>query len=201
MDFKLEVLVLPVADVDRARAFYEKLGFRLDIDYVASDAYRVAQFTPPGSGCSIIIGKGITDAAPGSVQGLHLVVDDIVAARDELIGRGIAVGNIFHEASGVFHHAGSAQDAPGPDPKRGDYASFAKFSDPDGNGWVLQEIRVPAPGRAVKPRELGKEELTTLLVRAERAHAVYERTVLKGVRDAQWAPWYAEWMAAELRKP
>lgn len=200
MDYKLEVLVLPVSDVDRARAFYEKLGFRLDIDYVADDTYRVAQFTPPGSGCSIIIGKGISSAAPGSVQGLHLVVNDIFKARDELVGRGIAVGEVFHEASGVFHHAGTAQDAPGPDPKRGDYASFAKFSDPDGNGWVLQEIRVPGPGRATRPRELSKDELTTLLRGAEEAHGNYERTVLKGVRDAEWAPWYAEWMAKELQK-
>jgi catechol 2,3-dioxygenase-like lactoylglutathione lyase family enzyme len=200
MDYKLEVLVLPVSDVDRARAFYEKLGFRLDIDYVASEAYRVAQFTPSGSGCSIIIGKGISDAVPGSVQGLHLVVNDIVKARDELIGRGITVGEVFHEASGVFHHAGTAHDVPGPDPKRGDYASFAKFADPDGNGWVLQEIRVPGPGRATKPRELSREELTALLRGAEAAHGEYERTVLKGVRDEQWAPWYAEWMANELRK-
>lgn len=200
MDYKLEVLVLPVSDVDRARAFYEKLGFRLDIDYVASDAYRVVQFTPPGSGCSIIIGKGITDAAPGSVQGLHLVVHDIVAAHAELTARGIAVGEVFHEASGVFHHAGTAQDVPGPEPHRKDYASFAKFSDPDGNGFVLQEIRVPGPGRATRPRELGREELTALLVGAEKAHGQYERTVLKGVRDAQWAPWYAEWMANELQK-
>lgn len=200
MDYKLEVLVLPVSDVDRARAFYEKLGFRLDIDYVASDTYRVAQFTPPGSGCSIIFGKGITNAAPGSVQGLHLVVNDIVAARAELVGKGITVGEVFHDAGGIFHHAGTDFDAAGPDPKGRSYASFAKFSDPDGNGWVLQEIRVPGPGRATKPRELSKDELTTLLRGAEAAHGQYERTVLKGVRDEQWAPWYAEWMANELRK-
>jgi catechol 2,3-dioxygenase-like lactoylglutathione lyase family enzyme len=200
MDYKLEVLVLPVSDVDRARAFYEKLGFRLDIDYVASGTYRVAQFTPPGSGCSIIFGKGITNAAPGSVQGLHLVVNDIVAARAELVGKGITVGEVFHDAGGIFHHAGTDFDAAGPDPKGRSYASFAKFSDPDGNGWVLQEIRVPGPGRATKPRELSKDELTTLLRGAEAAHGQYERTVLKGVRDEQWAPWYAEWMANELRK-
>ena len=200
MDYKLEVLVLPVSDVDRARAFYEKLGFRLDIDYVASDTYRVAQFTPPGSGCSIIFGKGITNAAPGSAQGLHLVVNDIVAARAELVGKVITVGEVFHDAGGIFHHAGTDFDAAGPDPKGRSYASFAKFSDPDGNGWVLQEIRVPGPGRATKPRELSKDELTTLLRRAEAAHGQYERTVLKGVRDEQWAPWYAEWMANELRK-
>ena len=125
MDYKLEVLVLPVSDVDRARAFYEKLGFRLDIDYVASDTYRVAQFTPPGSGCSIVFGKGITNAAPGSVQGLHLVVNDIVAARAELVGKGITVGEVFHDAGGIFHHAGTDFDAAGPDPKGRSYASFA----------------------------------------------------------------------------
>ena len=147
MDYKLEVLVLPVSDVDRARAFYEKLGFRLDIDYVANEAYRVAQFTPSGSGCSIIIGKGISDAVPGSVQGLHLVVNDIVKARDELIGRGITVGEVFHEASGVFHHAGTAGRVPGLAPGRASYGSFASFSDPDGNGWILQEIQQRLPGR------------------------------------------------------
>ncbi|MCU1410078.1 MAG: glyoxalase [Rhodoglobus sp.] len=147
MDLKLEVLVLPVSDVDRAKAFYEKAGFRLDIDYVASDTYRVIQFTPPGSDASIILGTGITDAAPGSVQKLHLVVTDIEAARAELIGRGIDVGEIFHDATGIFHHIGTEARVPGLAPDRGSYGSFAEFSDPDGNGWVLQEITVKAPGR------------------------------------------------------
>ena len=147
MDLKLEVLVLPVSDVDAAKAFYERLGFRLDIDYVASDAYRVIQFTPPGSAASIIIGTGITDAVPGSVQKLHLVVTDIEAARAELIGRGIEVGEVFHDATGIFHHAGREERVAGPAPEHASYGSFAEFNDPDGNGWVLQEITVKAPGR------------------------------------------------------
>ena len=147
MDLKLEVLVLPVSDVDTAKAFYERLGFRLDIDYVASDAYRVIQFTPPGSAASIILGTGITDAEPGSVQKLHLVVTDIEAARAELVGRGIEVGEVFHDATGIFHHAGLEERVAGPAPEHASYGSFAEFSDPDGNGWVLQEITVKAPGR------------------------------------------------------
>lgn len=147
MDLKLEVLVLPVSDVDRAKAFYEKLGFRLDIDYVASDSYRVIQFTPPGSEASIILGSGITNAAPGSVQKLHLVVTDIVAAREDLVGRGVEVSEIFHDATGIFHHAGLEDRVSGLAPERSSYGSFAEFSDPDGNGWVLQEITQKAPGR------------------------------------------------------
>ena len=147
MDLKLEVLVLPVSDVDRAKAFYEGLGFRLDIDYVASDTYRVIQFTPPGSDASIIFGTGITNAAAGSVQKLHLVVTDIEAARADLVGRGIDVGEIFHDATGVFHHADGSQRVAGLAPNRSSYGSFAEFSDPDGNGWVLQEITQKAPGR------------------------------------------------------
>jgi catechol 2,3-dioxygenase-like lactoylglutathione lyase family enzyme len=147
MDLKLEVLVLPVSDVGRAKAFYERLGFRLDIDYVASDAYRVIQFTPPGSEASIILGTGITNAAPGSVQKLHLVVTDIVAAREDLVGRGVGVSEIFHDATGIFHHAGLEERVEGLAPERSSYGSFAEFSDPDGNGWVLQEITQKAPGR------------------------------------------------------
>ena len=147
MDLKLEVLVLPVSDVDGAKAFYEKLGFRLDIDYVASDTYRVIQFTPPGSEASIILGTGITNAAPGSVQKLHLVVTDIVAAREDLVGRGVDVSEIFHDATGIFHHAGLEERVSGLAPERSSYGSFAEFSDPDGNGWVLQEITQKAPGR------------------------------------------------------
>lgn len=139
MDLKLELIVLPVADVNRAKAFYEKAGFRLDVDHRAGDAFRVVQFTPPGSECSISFGTGISEAAPGSVQGLHLVVTDIEAARDELAGRGVEVGDIFH--------FGSEGQVAGPDPQRSDYGSFATFSDPDGNGWLLQEVRHRAPGR------------------------------------------------------
>ena len=147
MDLKLEVLVLPVADADRAKQFYQKLQFRLDADFVKDAGFRVIQMTPPGSPCSIIFGVGLTDAAPGSVQGLHLVVADIEAARTELIGRGATVGEVFHDAGGIFHHAGSKDRVAGPAPNRASYGSFAAFSDPDGNGWVLQEITQRLPGR------------------------------------------------------
>jgi catechol 2,3-dioxygenase-like lactoylglutathione lyase family enzyme len=146
-DMKLEVVVVPVSDVDRAKSFYQGLGFRLDIDYVGDEGFRVVQLTPPGSECSIILGDGITSAEPGSVQGLHLVVRDIEAARAELVERGVGVGELFHDAGGVFHRAGTEGRVSGPDPERNDYASFASFSDPDGNGWLLQEVKTRAPGR------------------------------------------------------
>ena len=144
---KLEVVVVPVADVDRAKGFYESLGFRMDIDYVDGDDFRVVQFTPPGSECSIIIGKGITSAAPGSTEGLQLVVSDIDAARAELAALGVDVSEPFHDAGGIFHHAGEEGRVAGPDPERTDYGSFASFSDPDGNTWFVQEVKVRAPGR------------------------------------------------------
>jgi catechol 2,3-dioxygenase-like lactoylglutathione lyase family enzyme len=147
VDMKLEVVVVPVSDVDRAKQFYKSLGFREDIDYVSGEHFRVAQFTPPGSECSIIIGEGITTAPPGSLQDLQLTVTDIEAAHAELTELGIAVSPVFHDAGGVFHHAGTENRASGPAPDRSDYGSFASFSDPDGNGWLLQEIRVRAPGR------------------------------------------------------
>jgi catechol 2,3-dioxygenase-like lactoylglutathione lyase family enzyme len=146
MNMKLEVVVVPVSDVDRAKRFYEGLGWRVDIDYVAGDDFRVVQLTPPGSEASIIIGKGITSAAPGSVEALQLTVVDIDAAREDLEGRGVDV-EVFHDAGGVFHHAGTNARVVGPAPDRGDYGSFAAFGDPDGNGWLLQEIRTRAPGR------------------------------------------------------
>jgi catechol 2,3-dioxygenase-like lactoylglutathione lyase family enzyme len=144
---KLEVVLVPVSDVDRAKRFYEGLGFRMDIDYVGGEDFRVVQFTPPGSECSLIIGKGTTAMAPGSLDGLQLTVLDIEAAREELIGRGVEVSEPFHDSGGVFHHAGEAEREIGPDPKRSDYGSFASFSDPDGNGWLLQEVKQRAPGR------------------------------------------------------
>jgi catechol 2,3-dioxygenase-like lactoylglutathione lyase family enzyme len=144
---KLEVVVIPVSDVDRAKDFYKTLEWRLDADFATSENFRVLQFTPPGSEASIIFGKGVTSAAPGSVQGLHLTVYDIEAAHAELVDRGVEVSEIFHDAGGIFHHAGTEGRVAGPDPKRGDYASFASFSDPDGNGWVLQEVKTRAPGR------------------------------------------------------
>jgi len=138
VDWKLELVLLPVTDVDRAKTFYsEKLGFHVDVDHHPSDEFRVVQLTPPGSACSISIGIGITQAVPGSVQGLHLVVTDIEAAHAELVDRGVAAGEIFHFESG--------QQAPGPDPQRRDYGSFLAFSDPDGNNWVVQEVRRNTP--------------------------------------------------------
>jgi catechol 2,3-dioxygenase-like lactoylglutathione lyase family enzyme len=147
MDLKLEVVVLPVSDVDRAKAFYEKAGFRLDVDHVADDSYRVVHLTPPGSQCSILFGTGVTTAAPGSVQGLHLIVSDIVAAHAELTDRGVPMGEIFHDAGGVFHRGTQEGRPSGPHPQRTSYGSFAAFSDPDGNGWVLQEVTTRLPGR------------------------------------------------------
>jgi catechol 2,3-dioxygenase-like lactoylglutathione lyase family enzyme len=147
VDMKLEVVVVPVSDVDRAKHFYETLGFRMDIDHVGSPDFRVVQFTPPGSECSIIIGNGITSATPGSIQGLQLVVGDIEVARAELIAHGATVGEIFHDVGGIFYHLAPESRAPGPDPERHDYGSFASFSDPDGNVWMLQEVRKRAPGR------------------------------------------------------
>lgn len=147
MEMRLEVVVVPVSDVDRAKEFYVRLGWRLDADFVDGDDFRVVQLTPPGSPCSIIFGTGITTAAPGSADGLYLVIDDIEAARAELVGHGAQVSDVFHDAGGVFHHAGTTARVPGPDPERRSYASFASFSDPDGNGWMLQEVTTRLPGR------------------------------------------------------
>ena len=144
---RLEIVVLPVADVDRAKQFYVGLGWRLDADFVVDEDFRVIQLTPPGSPASIIFGTGVTDAAPGSAGGLYLVVDDIEAARAELVEHGAQVSDVFHDAGGVFHHAGTTARVPGPDPERNSYASFASFSDPDGNGWMLQEVTTRLPGR------------------------------------------------------
>jgi catechol 2,3-dioxygenase-like lactoylglutathione lyase family enzyme len=147
VDMRLEIMVLPVSDVDRAKQFYAGLGWRLDADFVVDDDFRVVQLTPPGSPCSIIFGTGVTDAAPGSAGGLYLVVDDIEAARAELVDHGAQVSDVFHDADGVFHHAGTTARVPGPDPERRSYCSFASFSDPDGNGWMLQEVTTRLPGR------------------------------------------------------
>jgi catechol 2,3-dioxygenase-like lactoylglutathione lyase family enzyme len=146
-EMRLEVVVLSVSDVDRAKSFYEGLGWRLDADLAVDDGYRVVQVTPPGSGCSIIFGTGVTSAAPGSAQGLQLSVYDIDDARDDLVSRGVDVSEPFHDVTGIFHHAGTDGRADGAAPKHADYGSFAAFSDPDGNGWLLQEIKTRLPGR------------------------------------------------------
>jgi catechol 2,3-dioxygenase-like lactoylglutathione lyase family enzyme len=188
---KLEVVVIPVSDVDRAKRFYSNLGWRLDADFVVGDSFRVVQFTPPGSASSIHFGKGLTSAQPGSAQGFYLIVSDIEAARAELVGRGIDV-------SDVFHRTGPGQPAlRGRDPARRSYLSFASFSDPDGNSWLLQEITVRLPGR-VGPAEMtytSATELASALRRAEAAHGEHEKRT--GVRDANWPDWYAEYMVAE----
>jgi predicted enzyme related to lactoylglutathione lyase len=146
-EVRLEVVVVPVSDVDRAKGFYETLGWRLDADLAVDDGYRVVQLTPPGSACSIIFGEDVTSARPGSCEGLQLSVYDIDEARADLIGRGVDVSEPFHDVTGVFHHAGTEGRASGPAPGHADYGSFAAFSDPDGNGWLLQEIKTRLPGR------------------------------------------------------
>jgi len=197
VDMKLEVVVIPVADVDRAKRFYGGLGWRLDADLVRGDAFRVVQLTPPGSPCSIIFGRGVTSAAPGSAQGLHLVVSDIEAARAALVDRGVEVSDVFHDVGGVFHHAGREGRLGGPDPARRSYASFASFSDPDGNGWLFQEVTARLPGRvdADDTTFTSSTGLAAALRRAEAAHGEHERRT--GQRDANWPDWYAEYIVRE----
>jgi catechol 2,3-dioxygenase-like lactoylglutathione lyase family enzyme len=194
---KLEVVVIPVSDVDRAKRFYSTLGWRLDADFATSARFRVIQFTPPGSPCSIIFGTGVTSAVPGSAEGLHLVVSDIEVARAELVDRGVEVTEVFHDVGGVFHHAGQDGRLSGPDPARGSYASFASFSDPDGNGWLFQEVTVRLPGRvdADGTTFTSATELATALRRAAAAHG--EREKLTGQHDAEWPDWYAEYIVRE----
>jgi catechol 2,3-dioxygenase-like lactoylglutathione lyase family enzyme len=146
-EVRLEVVVVPVSDVDRAKAFYESLGWRLDADLGVDEGYRVVQLTPPGSACSVIFGTGVTTAPPGSFEGLQLTVYDIDDARADLLGRGVEVSEPFHDVTGVFHHAGAQGRLSGPAPGHADYGSFAAFSDPDGNGWLLQEVKTRLPGR------------------------------------------------------
>jgi catechol 2,3-dioxygenase-like lactoylglutathione lyase family enzyme len=146
VEMKIEVIVIPVSDVDRAKRFYAALGWRLDLDITADDQYRVIQFTPPGSSCSIIFGRGVTAAPPGSAQGVHLIVSDIVAVRAEMLARGIEVSAPFYDGGGLFHHASRESLTQGLQPQRNSYGSYASFRDPDGNGWVLQEITVRLTG-------------------------------------------------------
>jgi catechol 2,3-dioxygenase-like lactoylglutathione lyase family enzyme len=167
VDMKLEVVVIPVSDVDRAKRFYGDLGWRLDIDFKAGDDYRVIQFTPPGSRCSVIFGRNVTAAAPGSAQGLHLIVSDIEAAREQLRRRGIEVSESFHDAGGVFHHAGAQGRLGGPNPQRKSYASYASFTDPDGNGWLFQEVTARLSGDV----ELGDPRFTSEVLNAVRGAA------------------------------
>ncbi len=191
LDMKLEVVVIPVADVDRAKRFYGGLGWRLDADFVSGADFRVVQFTPPGSPSSIHFGKGVTSAAPGSAQGLYLVVSDIEAARAELVARGADV-------SEVFHRAGPGKPpVSGPHPQRGSYASFATFSDPDGNEWLLQEVTARLPGRvdADETTFASSTELASALRRAAAAHGEHEKRT--GERDEDWPTWYADYMVSE----
>ncbi len=192
VDLKLEVVVIPVSDVDRAKNFYGGLGWRLDADFVVGDEFHVVQFTPPGSPTSIHFGKGVTPATPGSARGLYLVVSDIVAARAELISRGA-------EVSEVFHRAGPGKPPlSGPDPERRSYSSYATFSDPDGNEWLLQEITHRFPGRvdAGDTTFMSSTELAAALRRAAAAHGEHEKRT-GGLHDINWPDWYAEYMVRE----
>jgi len=197
MDMKLEVVVLPVSDVDRAKDFYTALGWREDADFATSPEFRVVQLTPPGSACSVIFGTGLTTSAPGSADGLQLVVGDIEAARAELAGRGVTVSEAFHDAGGIFHHAGTADRVPGPAADRQSYGSFVSFSDPDGNTWYVQEVTTRLPGR-VAPAPTAYEsapDLAAALRRAAAAHGKHEEET--GKPDPDWPDWYAQYMVDE----
>ena len=201
VDMKFEIVVIPVSDVDRAKEFYARLGWRLDADF-GTDNFRVIQFTPPGSGCSIIFGKNVTGAAPGSAQGLYLIVSDLAAAREELLGKGVKVSEVFHN-EGVY----VGPDAPylfgqvrvkGPDPEHRSYRSFASFNDPDGNGWLFQELTTRLPGRidSATTSFASANDLASALRRAEAAHGEHEKRA-GGQRDENWPDWYAEYMVSE----
>jgi catechol 2,3-dioxygenase-like lactoylglutathione lyase family enzyme len=194
VDMKLEVITIPVSDVDRAKEFYGGLGWRLDADFSKGDD-RVVQFTPPGSQCSVHFGRNLTSVAPGSAQSLWLIVSDIQAARDELAGRGIEVSEVFHYAG--WNRVDPDARLSGPAPDRRSYASFVSFSDPDGNGWLLQEITTRLPGRvdAAETAFASTADLASALRRAEAAHGEHEKRT--GQRDANWPEWYAAYMVAE----
>jgi len=200
-DMKFEIVVIPVSDATRAKEFYAKLGWRLDADFDNGKDFRVIQFTPPGSGCSIIFGKNVTPAAPGSAQGLYLIVSDLQAARKALLDRGVQISEVFHNA-GVYtgkdetYLFGSVRVS-GPDPEHRSYRSFASFKDPDGNGWLLQEITTRLPGR-IDPATTSfasANDLANAMRRAEAAHGEHEKRV--GAADPNWPDWYAKYMAAE----
>src|SRR5262249_3468266 len=194
VDMKLEVVVLGVAEVDRAKAFYESLGWRLDADFATGDDFRVVQLTPPNSEASVIVGKGITSAKPGSADSLILAVDDIDAARADLIARGVNVSEVFHDVGGVFHHAGESARVAGRDPQGRSYCSFASFEDPDGNGWLLQEIRARLPGREWKLTRAPSTDVATLadlLRETAGRHDHYEKTHA----EHHWWDWYAPYLS------
>ena len=201
VDMRLEIVVIPVSDVDRAKRFYGGLGWRLDADFASGDDYRVIQFTPPGSGCSVIFGRNVTAATPGSAQGLYLIVSDIATARDELHSRGVEISEVFHDASGVY----AGKDEPylfgrlrlgGLDPEHRSYHSFASFKDPDGNGWLLQEITARLPGRVEGETTFtSSKELATALRRAAAAHGEHEKRT--GGQDPNWPDWYADYIVRE----
>jgi catechol 2,3-dioxygenase-like lactoylglutathione lyase family enzyme len=201
VDTKFEIVVIPVSDVGRAKEFYARLGWRLDADYDNGNDFRVIQFTPPGSGCSVIFGKNVTAATPGSAQGLYLIVSDIAAARNELLGRGVEISEVFHDAGGVY----AGPDEPylfgrlrvsGPDPEHRSYRSFASFRDPDGNGWLFQEITTRLPGRvAGNTTYASASDLSQALRRAAAAHGKHEART--GQADPNWPDWYAEYMVRE----
>ena len=192
IDLKLEVVLIPVSDVDRAKRFYGSLGWRLDADFAFYNGFRVVQFTPPGSGCSIQFGTNLTSAAPGSAQSLYLIVSDIVAARDELIARGADVSEVFHpETPGAqFQPDGTSGRVSGSAPDHASYRSFATFSDPDGNSWLLQEIKTRLPGRGFSSLDVAT--LTELLRESEQGHGKYEPTAPKH----HWSDWYAAYIVA-----
>ena len=191
VDMKFEVVVIPVANVDRSKAFYTKLGWRLDVDLSFDNGFRVVQFTPPGSGCSVQFGTKMTAAAPGSAQGLYLIVSDVEAARKELVARGVEVSDVFHAGrpGAQFQPDGNGRIS-GPAPEHATYSSFATFRDPDGNGWLFQEITTRLPGRGLS--NLDVATLTELLREAEEHHGEYEPTAAKH----HWSGWYAAYIVA-----
>jgi predicted enzyme related to lactoylglutathione lyase len=199
MDAKFEVAVIPVSDVDRAKEFYGQLGWRLDADRTVGDNFRIVQLTPLGSQCSIQFGTNMTSAAPGSAQGLYLIVSDIEAIRDQFVARGVEVSGVFHEGTlgARFSSAGTDGRVSGPAPEHGSYGSFATFSDPDGNGWLLQEITTRLPGRvdAAETAFTSAADLAGAMRRASAAHGEHEKRI--GAADSDWPDWYAAYMVAE----
>jgi len=199
VDMKLEAVVIPVSDVDRAKKFYGNLGWRLDADFAFDNGFRVLQFTPPGSGCSVQFGTKVTTAAPGSAHGLYLIVSDVEAARKELIARGVEVSEVFHaETPGAqFQPDGDKGRVRGAAPDRGSYRSFASFSDPDGNSWLFQEITTRLPGRVDRAQTAyaSANDLSSAMQRAAAAHGEHEKRI--GQRDENWPAWYAEYMVRE----